>query len=164
MLGVDNFPQGLWYEDFEFTTKQLMKASQISVVHKGFYHCHCRKESTMNNNNSKKNLDIITVMNHIEEFIIKKGWQEKYGCVLEYLVLDHILITSINRVARQRTKEKKEVIRQMRNYVNKKYPRFWKGNIFCSMKRNRRIIAWLNAHGLENISKSMLWIKERLSA
>ena len=53
-VGDRKFPVGLWYEDFEFTTKNLMLTEKIAVIHKGFYHCHCRLVSTMTNNNARK--------------------------------------------------------------------------------------------------------------
>ena len=32
IVGADLFPVGLWYEDFEFTTKQLMKTEKIATL------------------------------------------------------------------------------------------------------------------------------------
>lgn len=160
-IGNDKFPHGLWYEDFEFTTKQLMKTEKIASVHQGFYHCHCREVSTMNNNNSEKNLDILQVLDHLQQFTIDNGWEEKYHSAMEYLVIDHVLITSINRVARQTNAGKKSVITEMRNYVKQRYPHFTKGQVYREMSKNRRIIAWLNACGLHNVSKMILDIKEK---
>ena len=78
LVKEDVFPVGLWYEDFEFTTMQLMKTDCISVIHKGLYHCHCREVSTMYNNNSEKNQDILVVLEHLVEYVEKNGWYEKY--------------------------------------------------------------------------------------
>lgn len=156
------FPEGLWYEDFEFTTKLLMKTEKIDVIHKGFYHCHCREISTMNNNNAKKNKDILTVINHLEEFVIANGWKEKYAHVIEYLYLEHILITTINRLENQKNKDKKEVIRFLRKEVCKKYPRFYSGEVFRSFPMNRKIVACLNAAGLSVVSKFIFYLKSKL--
>lgn len=159
LVGTDEFSRGLWYEDFEFTTKQLMKTEKIATIHQGFYHCHCREESTMNNNNSKKNLDMLTVMEHLEAFVAKHGWQEKYKDVMEYLYLDHVLITSVNRVRRQKGTEKKAVIRQMVQTVKEKYPDFRQHDVFRKMPRNRRIVAVLNSVGLSGVSKILVDLK-----
>lgn len=162
MIGEDRFPEGLWYEDFEFTTKQLMKTQKISTIHSGFYHCFCRDVSTMNNNNSEKNLDILKVLDHLKSFVVENNFQNQYNDVIEYLILEHILITSINRVARQKNEKKKTVIKQMRKYCLSSYPDFRKDRVYKEMERNRRIIASLNGFGLENISKLLLELKEKL--
>lgn len=164
LIGQDEFPKGLWYEDFEFTTKQLMKTEQISVIHKGFYHCHCRSISTMNNNNSQKNLDILVVLDHLKKYVEDNDWETKYGNTLEYLVLDHVLITSINRVAKQKNKQKNETIRKMRAYVLKYYPKFYQDEVYKKMKRNRKIVAYLNSKGLHQLVRFILEIKKKVKS
>ncbi len=156
------FPEGLWYEDFEFTTKILMETKRISVIHKGFYHCHCREISTMNNNNSVKNLDMLQVFEHLYLFLRQKEWLDKYNETMEYLVLYHILITSINRVARQKNLQKNDVIKRMRIYVLKKYPRFWKDKVFKEFSNKQQIIACLNGFGLQNVSQQVFRWKDVL--
>ena len=156
-VGDVKFPEGLWYEDFEFTTKQLMKTDKISVIHKGFYHCHCRDVSTMNNNNSLKNKDILTVIQHLEEFVIQNGWLDQYAEVIEFLYLEHILITTIYRVENQKSKAKRQVIRYLRKQVCQKYPHFYKDRVFLGFPPKRRIIACLNGLGLSQMSRMILW-------
>ena len=161
-VGNVRFPEGLWYEDFEYTTKQLMKTDRIGVIHKGFYHCHCREVSTMNNNNSIKNKDMLCVIQHLEQFVNENGWQEKYAQVLEYIYIEHVLITTINRLECQKNKDKRAVIQYLRNAVCKKYPTFYKDSVFCKFGKNRQIIACLNALGLSKVSRVLLNIKSRL--
>ena len=160
LVKEDVFPVGLWYEDFEFTTMQLMKTDCISVIHKGLYHCHCREVSTMYNNNSEKNQDILVVLEHLVEYLEKNGWYEKYKNVLEYLYIDHVLITSINRVQKQTNEKKKIVINNLRKEVLKKYNSFYKDDAFREMPKKRQIIALLNAYGLCSMSMMLLKITE----
>ncbi len=160
-VGTDTFPEGLWYEDFEFTAKQLMKTEKIATVHSGFYHCHCREVSTMSNNNSLKNLDILTVLGNLEDYVARHCWQEKYGEILEYLYLDHVLITSVNRVEAQTNPDKQGVIDKMVQTVKEKYPRYWQDKAFLDMPRNRRIVARLNGMGLSKISKILINVKRK---
>lgn len=155
------FPVGIWYEDFEFTTKNLMKTENISVIHKSFYHCHCRQVSTMTNNNSEKNLDIITVFEHLTEFANENSMQDQYKETFEYLHIDHILISTINRLEQQKSNNKKAVIKTMRRSVKERYPKFYKDDVFKKMPRNRRIVAFLNYIGLSKVSKLMLGFKAR---
>ncbi len=156
------FPEGIWYEDFEYTTKQLMKTDKISVIHKGYYHCHCREVSTMRNNNSEKNKNMLTVLAHLESFVNERGWQEKYAEVIEYLYIEHVLITTINRVSSQTGPDRKRVIGDLRKEVCKKYPHFYKDKVFRVFPSNRRIIACLNAVGLSCISKMIFAIKTKI--
>lgn len=160
LVKEDVFPVGLWYEDFEFTTMQLMKTDCISVIHKGLYHCHCREVSTMYNNNSEKNQDILVVLEHLVEYVEKNGWYEKYKNVLEYLYIDHVLITSINRVQKQTNEKKKIVINNLRKEVFKKYNSFYRDDAFREMPKKRQIIALLNAYGLCSMSMMLLKITE----
>lgn len=160
LVKEDVFPVGLWYEDFEFTTMQLMKTDCISVIHKGLYHCHCREVSTMYNNNSEKNQDILVVLEHLVEYVEKNGWYEKYKNVLEYLYIDHVLITSINRVQKQTNEKKKIVINNLRKEVLKRYNAFYKDDAFREMPKKRQIIALLNAYGLCSMSMMLLKITE----
>lgn len=160
LVKEDVFPVGLWYEDFEFTTMQLMKTDCISVIHKGLYHCHCREVSTMYNDNSEKNQDILVVLEHLVEYVEKNGWYEKYKNVLEYLYIDHVLITSINRVQKQTNEKKKIVINNLRKEVLKKYNSFYKDDAFREMPKKRQIIALLNAYGLCSMSMMLLKITE----
>lgn len=57
-----HFLNGVWYEDFNFTTKILLNNPKISTISNLYYNCHARKVSTMHNDNSLKNLDIISVI------------------------------------------------------------------------------------------------------
>lgn len=157
--GEIRFPVGLWYEDFEYTTKQLMKTEKISVIHEGFYHYCCREASTMHNNNSEKNKDILDVMSHLEEFMKQNNWEEKYADALEFMYIDHVLLTTINRVEEQQGKEKRKIITHLRTKVCEKYPRFYKDKAFGEFALNRRIIARLNAMGLSPVSKLIFNIK-----
>ena len=156
------FPEGLWYEDFEYTTKQLMKTEKIGLIHKGFYHCHCREVSTMNNNNSEKNKNILLVLENLEEFVKKLGWQKKYAEVIEYLYIDHVLITTINRVENQKSIDKRAVIAFLRKAILKKYPHFYRDIVFKKIPSNRRLIACLNAMGLSFVSRMIFLLKAKL--
>ncbi len=161
-VGDINFPVGLWYEDFEFTTKNLMLTERISTIPKSFYHCHCREVSTMFNNNSEKNLNMLTVFNNLIEFVNEHNLQEKYAETLEYLHIDHILISTINRLEQHNTKNKKRIINAMRSVVKERYPDFYKHEVFKNMPRNRKIIAYLNYIGLSPISRLILNLKTQI--
>ena len=78
------------------------------------------------------------------------------------MYIEHILITSINRVAQQNNPEKEKIIREMRNYVLKQYPNYRKDNAFKEFSKNQQIIAILNAKGMWRISQLLFKIKSCL--
>ena len=132
------------------------------MVHKGFYHCHCREGSTMNNNNSAMNKDMLEVIRHLEKFVEEHGWQEKCAEVIEYLYIEHIIITTINRLEMQKNKEKRAVINFLRKETLKRYPKFYQDSVFTTFPKKRQLIACLNAAGLSVISKVLFSIKSKL--
>ena len=136
-----------------------MLTDNISVIHKGFYHCHCREVSTMSNNNAQKNLDMIAVFDNFDAFVEKHALAEKYADTLEFLHIDHILISTINRLEKQDNKNKRTVIKEMRKYIRRKYPRFYKGRVFKSFPKKKRIVAFLNYIGLSLFTKIILDFK-----
>ena len=135
------FLSKLWYEDFNFTTKILFNTDKISNISEGFYHCNCGHESTMNNNNSKKKYD---------------------ENIVSYLIFEHILITTINRLAFQKSKDKKETINIFLKYCKDNISNYTKLPFYNKISRNRKIIAWLNYHDLYNVSKIILLLKGKM--
>ena len=90
-----------------------MQTEKVAYCEEAFYHAFCREGSTMHNHNSRKNLDILKVMDQIVDFAKEHSLYEKYAYDLEYMYIEHILITSINRVAQQNNPEKGKIIREM---------------------------------------------------
>ena len=154
------FLSKLWYEDFDFTTKVLFNTDKISNISKGFYHCNCGHESTMNNNNSKKNLDIIVIIDDIIKYLKENNKYDEN--IVSYLIFDHVLITTINRVAIQKNSDKKEVINELLKYCKNKIGNYKNMKFYNGISTNRKIIAWLNYNGLYNISKILLNIKSEI--
>ena len=154
------FLSKLWYEDFNFTTKILFNTDKISNISEGFYHCNCGHESTMNNNNSKKNLDMIIIMDDIINYLKEnKKYDEN---IVSYLIFDHVLITTINRLTFQKSKDKKETINIFLKYCKDNISNYTKLPFYNKISRNRKIIAWLNYHDLYNVSKIILLLKGKM--
>lgn len=154
------FLQGLWYEDLNFSFKIFFETSKISVINKGFYHCSCREGSITNNNNSLKNLDIITVIDDLKEYSKNKNIYDEN--LFSYLIFNHILITTINRVAVQKSKDKKMVLNTLIKYCHDNISDYKNMNFYKEIIKNRRIIACLNYHKLYNLSKIILKTKSLL--
>lgn len=162
LIGDFKFLSKVWYEDFDFTTKICFNTNKISNISSGFYHCNCGHESTMNNNNSKKNLDIIVVMDDIINYLeISKKYDKN---IVSYLIFDHILITTVNRVALQNSKEKKETINTLLTYCKHHISDYNRMPFYNEITIKRKIIAWLNYHKFYNFSKQLLIFKSKLKA
>ena len=151
-VGAIRFPTGLWYEDFAFSAKLLMLSRKTVFVDKPLYVYRCGQTSTMNNNNAGKNLDIITVMEDIRAFADAGGYQDEF----EFLLINHVLLDSLKRLALQTAPEKREVIAALRAYVRKNIPRLSSCESYRAEARNRRIVMWLNYHGMERLSIALL--------
>ena len=151
-VGDIRFPVGLWYEDFAFSAKLLMLSRKTVFVKKPLYIYRCGQTSTMNNNNARKNLDILAIMRDIHDFAAAGGYQDGY----EFLLINHVLLDSIKRLAVQSSPDKREVIGALRGYVHENIPRLSACESYRAETRNRRIVMWLNYHGLEQLSIALL--------
>ena len=109
----------------------------------------------MNNSNSRKNLDILTVMEELKEYTAGFGAKDGF----EFLLINHVLLDAINRVAKHDTADKEQVISKLRCFVRESIPNLFSCRSFSRESRNRRIIMALNYYGLHNLSKLILKIK-----
>lgn len=157
-IGDVRFPSGLWYEDFDFTIKLILASSKNVSVPEGLYFYRVSPGSTMRNNNARKNLDIITVAEDVRSYMEKNGFDTGF----ETIVLDHILLDSINRVEMQNAPDKSEVIKTLRSYVHTHIPSLSECPTFGEEKMTRRIIMRLNYLGLEKMSGLLLKLKKLL--
>lgn len=160
IVGGLRFIQGIWYEDLNFATKIFLNDVKYSMISEGFYHYNCEHVSTMNNNNSKKNLDIIISINDIINYSKKKLLYDVN--IAEYLIFNHILIDAINRVAIQKSDDKNDVIRQLIKYCRDNISDYRKQDFYNNINKNRKIIAWLNYHNMYNLSKIILNVKNKI--
>lgn len=150
------FPEyKLWYEDAEFTAIAINRAKRITHLPELLYHYRRGLPSTMNNNNARKNLDLLTVMMHLEGEFLPDNRDD-----FEFLVLNHVLLDGMNRVQSMNTEDKKEVLWLMREYVHEKIPRLNSSRSYREESRNRRIIMRLHYTGLSDLAAAILRIKK----
>ena len=153
------FPEEkLWYEDTEFTAIAIHRANHIEHISETLYHYRRGLPSTMNNNNAQKNLDILTVMQHLEDELLP---DEKDS--FEFLVINHVLLDAMNRVQAMDAEEKRNVLWLMRAYVHEKIPILSASESYRHETRNRRIIMRLHYYGLSGVAEKILKIRNRRS-
>lgn len=159
LVGDTRFPAGLWYEDFYFSAILLLKARGIEYLGEPLYFYRQSQSSTMRNNNSAKNLDMLTILDMLAEYMLPHGFREEF----EFFLINHVLLDSVNRVASQNTPDKREVIHKLIAYVRKYVPELSRCVCYRRESRNRRLIMLLNYRGLYGLSRCILNTKARLS-
>ena len=152
--GIRFAEEKLWYEDLEFTAKAIHRAKKMVHLEETLYHYRRGLPSTMNNNNAKKNLDILTVMGHLEEEFLPEDRAD-----YEFLVLNHILVDAMNRVQAMDAPDKKDVLWLLRSYVRERIPKLSASESFRRESRNRRIIMRLHANGLSGVAGALLSVR-----
>ncbi len=158
LIGELRFPEGLWYEDFAFSAMLLMRAKKTVFVQQDLYDYRVGQVSTMNNENARKNLDILEIMELLREFTEREGKREDY----EYLLINHVLLDGIKRLSLLSGAEKREVLWLLRAYVHEHIPKLSDCAAWKQETRNRRMIMMLNYLGLEELSKLILKIKKAI--
>ena len=149
------FPEEkLWYEDAEFTAIAIHRAGKIAHLADPLYHYRRGLPSTMNNNNARKNLDLLEVMRHLEDELLPDDRDD-----FEFLVLNHVLLDAMNRVQAMTAEDKKDVLWLLRQYVRETIPHLNASRSFREESRNRRIIMRLHYLGLSGLAESILKLK-----
>lgn len=159
-IGNLRFLNGKWYEDFNFTTKILLNNPKISVISEAYYNYFIRNSSTMNNNNSLKNLDMLYIIDDLISYARDNNMYDEN--IFKYIIFDHVLITSINRVALQKNIDSKKVILTLRKYCHIHLKKYKKLPFYKIVDKKRKIISNLNYYGLHYLSKALLIINSKI--
>ena len=154
LVGALRFPVGLWYEDFYFSAVMLLRSKHTEFIAEPLYIYRRGQESTMHNNNAVKNLDVLTIMDMLEKEMVPAGYKDDF----EFFLVNHVLLDSISRLAKQDAPERKEVIGKLRQYVQAKIPKLSGCGSYKKESRKRRLIMWMNYHGLEDAGQFILKI------
>ena len=157
LIGDLRFPEGLWYEDFYFSAVMLLRSKRTEFIPEPLYVYRRGQESTMHNKNARKNLDMLKIMELIEREIGEDARED-----FDFLVINHVVLDSISRLARQDAPDKAEVIRAFRRYAHEKIPHLTRCPSFRAETQKRRIIMFLNYHGLEQAAQLILRVKNRI--
>ena len=158
LVGALRFPVGLWYEDFYFSAVMLLRSKHTEFIAEPLYIYRRGQESTMHNNNAAKNLDMLTIMDMLEKQMVPVGYKDDF----EFFLVNHVLLDSISRLAKQDAPERKEVIGKLRQYVRAKIPKLSECVSYKKESRKRRLIMWMNYHGLEDAGQSILKVNQKL--
>ena len=154
-VGDTRFPEGLKYEDFGFTAELLLRSRRTVHLPDALYRYRVGQPSTMHNANSRMNLDLLEIMEGLREGMDPERDRDEF----EYLVLNHVLLEAIKRVAAQKGPERDECLFLLRSYVREQIPRLGASKSFREESRNRRLIMRLNYLGLHDLAMALLKLK-----
>ncbi len=155
------FVSRLWYEDMRLTPKLLLKAEKICYVDDCLLYYLQRQGSIMNNSNLKRNLEIIDVFNDVIKYFEDKGKYAQFKNELEFLIIEHIAVAAVTRVAQGDSSDKTDVLREFDNYLNG-FKDLYNNPYLKTQEKNRKIILWLNRHKLYWITKLIMKLKSSL--
>lgn len=157
------FKEKVWYEDFAFTLKTLVNAKTIAFLDKSLYNYLWREGSTMNNNNVKRNLEILDAFDDIRNYLISNDLLNNYNSYLEFNAINHIYISTIVRVINANVSNdlKKEVIDKLLEYMNSNFKDFKNNKYIKTLSRNRKIIYYLIKLRLYKLVNIIFKIKKR---
>ena len=149
------FKEKVWYEDLAFTLKAIMNSNTFAFIDEPLYDYLIREGSTMNNSNVQRNLEILDAFNDILSYI-QHNKKEEYFSKIEFLAIDHIYISAIVRVLKADAdyKVKRETIKKLIDYMNKKFPNYKNNKYINTLSKNRKIIYKLiniKMYGLINL-------------
>lgn len=142
---VDNkiqFRSKVWYEDLDFTMKVYFSSKKISYVDKTLYNYLLREGSTMNNNNIKRNLELIQAFDSLIDYCKDKKIYNKAKDEIEFLCIYHMYIFAITRVLNTTNKYKAKIaiINKFRDYINCNFPNFKQNKYLCLLPKRRKLI------------------------
>ena len=155
LAGDTRFAEGMWYEDFYYSAMLMIRSGKIAYVEEPLYCYRQSPVSTMRNNNSAMNLDLLRILDLLEEPMRSRGMQEDF----EFLIINHVLLDSINRVGRQNTPDKEETISKLRAYVREKIPDLSQCASYRAEALNRKTIMRLNYLGLDSVGRGLLKLR-----
>ncbi len=148
------FPVGLWYEDFYFSAIMLIKSRRTEFIKEPLYVYRRGQVSTMHNNNAGKNLDIICIMDMLADYMLPRDLQDDY----EHLLINHVCIDAINRIASQLVPDK-AVMKELQRYMRMRIPKLSACNAFRRENIRRRVVCWLNYNGMTWLAQEILKMK-----
>lgn len=132
------FPPRVWYEDVRTTFKLFLLAKSIVFTDDICYNYLIRQGSIMQNSNVERNVEIIEALQDLLSYFKEQGKFEEFRNELEFLCIDHILVSASVRVIK--IDKKSPLLGQFRDFLETNFPAFRENPYLYTLSRNRRIV------------------------
>lgn len=152
-----------WYEDMRLTPKLYFKAKKISYVEDALVYYSIREGSIMTSSNAERNLEIIDAFEDLHRFFIEKGCYNQIKNQIEFLMLDHILVSAVSRIVMEGAKKNREIIKKMKHYVYS-YENICSNPYLSKMPMNRKAIYYCNRFGMYSFTMILLKLKSKMKS
>ena len=149
----------VWYEDMRLIPKLYLRASKVCYIEDSLVYYVQRRGSTMNNKNYRRNLEVIEAFEDLLGWFREQGAYETYKDAMEFLVIEHVAVSGIARVATGKGKERNEVIAKLQEYLAS-FENLYDNPYLKGQARNRKIVLWCNRHGWYWATKLLLGAKQ----
>ena len=146
------FPSRVWYEDIRTTPKLLSKAESVVFLDREMYNYLQREGSIMSSAKVEKNIEIIEALEDLIGWFKKAGTYEEFREEIDYLVIDHVLVSATVRVLRG-ANAKHPLVKQLRSFTKENCLSFKTGKngyVKYRMPTSRKLIYNL-------LRKKMYW-------
>jgi len=156
------FPSRVWYEDIRTTPKLLSKADSVVFLEREMYNYLQREGSIMSSTKVERNVEIIEALEDLLDWFKKEGTYEEFREEIDYLIIDHVLVSATVRVLRSAGK-KHPLIEQLRSFTKENCPSFTSGKNYYvkhRMPRSRKIIYSLLRKKMYSAVKLIFRIKK----
>lgn len=117
-----SFPEKVWYEDFILCTKLMAYARTVVHTSRPLYRYYLRPNSTMRNQNTARNREIIDAMDNILAFFEKEELSQMFADELCCLAVDNVYIAASLRLIRINPKD--PLIPELRRYIQQHFPNY----------------------------------------
>lgn len=152
------YTEGIRYEDLNMLMKLLPQVplTDISFCDDILYHYRKTADSIMNRPNAQKNLDMIKVFDDAMHYWSEIQTDFDVDAFIKQLWLEHVTITTITRLIKQKDDKTKYVVRQLNDYAKLHLQGLFQCGYFKQLPFKRKVIAFLNGHNLIHISVMLM--------
>ena len=162
IFGDLSFATRVWYEDMRLIPKLYLNAQKISYIEDPLFYYVQRAGSTMNNSNAVRNLEILETFDDLIAYFKEKNLYETFKSELEFLIIEHVAIAGITRVALCNTPEKKSVLKKMEDYISR-FDGLYLNKYISTLSSNKKLILKFNKNKLYFLTAMCMKIKNKIS-
>lgn len=133
------FPLRVCYEDIRTVPKWVVGCDSFVYLSEPVYNYTLRPGSQMNTSNVMRNAEIIDAMQDLIDWFREKGLYDRYREELDYLIIDHVLVSATVRVLRTESK-KHPLIKKFREFTLDNVQSVYDNKYVATMPKNRKTV------------------------